>query len=389
MTRILATAFLIMILAGWCFADGWSRFRGAAGGGVARSEIPITWSETENLAWKTELPGKGSSSPVVHGDLIFLTTYSGYGLSRVQMGKQEDLRLHVVCLSLFDGELLWEKSIDAAAEEQSAGTRVLDHGYATPTPCVDEKNVYASFGPSGVVAFSHRGEMLWRRSVGTKTAGFGAAASPIQHGDLVIMNASIEDGAIYGLEKATGEVRWRADEIDRAWTTPTVVSLPNGSHELIVNQKGSILGLDPATGERLWFCDAIRDYIVPCAVTDGELIYCSGGRSNKTFVVKPGGRGDVSESHLVWDVPLGANVTSPLIHDGFLYWSHDKGIALCLRASNGEQMFRERLSARGRIYASIVCDGKKLFLTTRGRRCIGLGCCPGIQRVGRQQTRIS
>ncbi len=375
-------------------AQGWTRFRGEAASGIAGHGVPTTWSDTENLAWKTRLPGKGSSSPVVKGNKIFLTAYSGYGLSAEDPGDKSDLRLHVLCLSLQDGSILWDKQIDPAAEEQEAGVRVADHGYASPTPCVDDQNVYAAFGPSGVVAFTQAGEFLWRRSVGTKTAGFGAASSPILFEDLVIINASIEDGAVYGMDKASGEVRWRSEAIERAWTTPTLVTLHDGATELVLNQKGAILGLDPRTGNRLWSCEAIQDYVVPCVVADGETLYCSGGRSNMTFVVTAGGRGDVTDTHLVWDVPRGANVTSPLLHNGYLYWSHDKSIALCLRASDGEEMFRERMPTRSRVYASIVSDGEKLFLTTRDAGVLVIAAEPtyreiAINKLGSEDERFN
>jgi outer membrane protein assembly factor BamB len=312
-----------MLVVGTAWADGWTQFRGDSAAGVAGSGVPTTWSDTENLAWKTNLPGKGSSSPVVYGDRIFVTAYSGYSQNASDPGDRGDLKLHVVCLSIENGKILWDRQVDPAPEEQSASKRVADHGYASPTPCVDSSNVYAAFGPSGVVAFTQVGDFLWRQSVGTKTAGFGAASSPIVFEDLVIMNASIEDDAVYGLDKATGEVRWRTDEITRAWTTPTIVTLPDGEKEMVLNQKGAILGLDPRTGKKLWSCYGIQDYVVPCVVTDGDTVYCSGGRSNMTFVVKAGGRGDVTDTHLVWDVSKGANVTSPLLDDGYLYWSHD------------------------------------------------------------------
>ncbi|MEM9646789.1 MAG: PQQ-binding-like beta-propeller repeat protein [Planctomycetota bacterium] len=362
-------------------AQDWSRFRGPSGSGVGAGAIPVSWSDTENLEWKTKLIGKGSSSPVIHGDRIFLTAHSGYAMSAEKPGDRANLKLHVLCLSLLDGKLLWNKQVDPAPEEQQASKRVMDHGYASPTPCVDDKNVYASFGPSGVIAFSHEGERLWRKSVGTNTAGFGAAASPIVCEDLVIMNASIEDGAVYGLEKSTGKTRWKTDGIVRSWTTPTLVKLEDGSSEMILNQKGAILGLDPTTGKQRWTCYAIQDYVVPCVVADGQTLYCSGGRSNMTFVVKAGGSGDVSDSNLVWDMPLGANVTSPLLHNGYLYWSHDKSIALCLRASDGEMMFRERLPTRSRVYASIVSDGEKLFLTTRDAGILVLDASPEYKEL--------
>ena len=383
MKKILPTIGLIAQLV-FCFSvqtQTWSRFRGKTASGISGENIPTTWSDTENLAWKTKLPGKGSSSPVVYGQRVFLTAYSGYALSATDLGNRDDLKLHVICMSLADGEIIWDKTIDPSPDEQNASKRVVDHGYASPTPCVDDENVYAAFGPSGVVAFSHDGEQLWRCSVGAKTAGFGAAASPIVFEDLVIMNASIEDGAVYGIEKTTGKVRWRTDEITKAWTTPTLVKLKDGSTEMVLNQKEQILGIDPKNGSRLWHCDAIQDYVVPCVLADGETLYCSGGRSNMTFAVKAGGRGDVSESHLVWDVPMGANVTSPVLHNGYLYWSHDKAIALCLRASDGEMMFRERLPTRSRVYASIVGDGEKLFLTTRDAGVLVIAASPEYKEL--------
>jgi len=371
------------------FAHGeeWSRFRGPNATGIATTTkpIPSKWSDTENLAWSARLPGRGSSSRVVRGERVFLTAYTGYGLGIEEPGNRKDLRLHVICLSLSSGEILWDKDFEPSKEEQPIGKRVAEHGYASPTPCLDEENVYAAFGPSGVIALTQNGEFLWRRSVGTGVAGFGAASSPIVFEDLVIMNASIEDDAVYGIDKHTGEVRWRTDEITRAWTTPTLVSLKNGETELVLNQKFAILGLNPRTGERLWSCDAIEDYVVPCVIADGETLYCSGGRENKTFVVRAGGRGDVSESHLVWDVSRGANVTSPVLDDGYLYWSHDKAIALCLRASDGEEMFRERLPTRARVYASIVGDGEKLFLTTRDAGVVVIASEPEYRELAVNQ----
>ena len=361
--------------------EDWTRFRGPDASGVSSQRVPTTWSDSENLAWRTELRGKGSSSPVVHQGRIYLTAYSGYGLEAEQPGSREDLLLHVVCLDLETGKIIWDQTVEPDEREQEITNRIADHGYASPTPCVDETGVYASFGPSGVMAFTLDGDQRWRTSVGSKTAGFGAAASPVLFQDLVIMNASIESDTVYGIEKANGKIRWKTSGIERAWTTPTLVHLSNGLHELVLNQKGAILGLDPNTGEQLWRCEAIQDYVVPCVIADGDTLYCSGGRSNMTFAVKAGGRGDVSETHLIWDVSRGANVTSPLLHDGYLYWSHDKAIALCLRASDGEEMFRKRMPTRGRVYASIVSDGEKLLLTTRDAGVLVLAAEPTYREL--------
>lgn len=392
--RLILTLGLLSFSSTLLADEGWYRFRGSRADGLSEQQIPTTWSDTENLAWRTALPGKGSSSPVIRGDKIFLTAYSGYGQEVEAPGDRAQLQLHVVCLSVSDGRIIWNYKFEAAKEEQAVTKRVADHGYASPTPCVDNQLVFASFGPSGVVALTHDGEFKWRTSVGTNTAGFGAAASPIQYDDTVIMNASIEDGSVYALEKATGKVRWRTPGIERAWTTPTMVKLPTGKRELVLNQKGAILGLDPETGKQLWSCDAIQDYVVPCVVADGDTLFCSGGRSNKTFAVKAGGRGDVTDTHLIWDVSKGANVTSPIYHDGYLYWSHDKAIALCLRASDGEEIFRKRMPTRSRVYASIIGDGQHLFLTTRDAGVLVLAASPeyteiSTNRLGNPEERFN
>lgn len=375
-------------------ADQWNRFRGPGGSGVVEADLPTTWSDTENLAWKTDLPGRGSSSPVVWNDRIYVTSYTGYGLDVETPGDRSALMLHVLCLSLENGSLIWDCPIKPSGAEQDFSKRVGEHGYASPTPCVDDSGIYAFFGPSGCVAVSPEGEIRWQRNLGDKTAGFGAAASPILFGDLVIQNASIESGTLFALDKATGEVRWQTDGVKSAWTTPTLVTLDDGSVELVVNQKNAILGFDPGTGQQLWSCDAIEDYVVPCVVQHDGLLYCSGGRSNKTFVIRPGGRGDVSQSHLVWEQSRGANVTSPIVVGGHLYWSHDKSIALCLRASDGEEMFRERMPTRSRVYSSIVSDGSKLFLTTRDAGVLVLAAQSdykelAINRLGTESERFN
>ena len=359
----------------------WNRFRGPGGRGVVEADLPVRWDESNNLAWTVDLPGRGSSSPVVWKGNIYLTAYTGYGIDIEKPGSRQALKLHVLCVDLASGRLLWDCPVDPASEEQDFGKRLGEHGYASPTPCVDDSGVYAFFGPSGLVAVSHDGSLRWRRNLGTNTAGFGAAASPILYKNLVIQNASIESGTLFAMDQSSGEIRWQTDSVDRAWTTPTVVSMEDGDDELIVNQKGAILGFDPNKGERLWHCDAIQDYVVPCVVEEKGLLYCSGGRSNMTFVIRPGGRGDVSESHLVWEQPRGANVTSPLVVNGNVFWSHDKSIALCLRARDGEEMFRERLPTRSRVYASIVSDGKHLFLTTRDKGVLVLRANESYQQL--------
>jgi len=159
------------------------------------------------------------------------------------------------------------------------------------------------------------------------------------------------------------------------------VTIADGTSELVINQKGRVLGLDPRTGSQLWSCDGIQDYVVPCIVADGATLYCSGGRTNRTLKIRAGGRGDVTATHLEWKVDRGANVTSPLLVNGHLFWAHDKSIALCVRASDGEEMFRERMPTRSRVYGSVVSDGQRLFLTTRDSGVLVLAASPEYREL--------
>lgn len=358
-------------------AADWPRFRGPDGSATLAepAKLPTVWGDEQNVVWKTALPGAGASSPIVVGSRIYLTAYTGFGLSETEPGNPADLRLHLLCFDRATGNKVWDTEF-ASPVERKAGGRVGDHGLATPTPVADESGVYAFFGPSGLFAFDLEGKERWRADCGTKVAGFGHAASPILFQNLVIQNASIESDTLYAFDKATGKQVWKAENINRAWTTPALASLPDGKVELIVNQKDEVRGYDPATGEKLWWCVGIDDYIVPCPVVHEGIAYCIGGRTNRALAIRCGGRGDVTASHKVWEVRIGANVTSPILHDGHLYWASDRGQMYCLDAKTGESVYRERLPTGDRVYASIVLGDGKFYAPLRDGRVLVIKADP-------------
>ncbi|WP_417394537.1 PQQ-binding-like beta-propeller repeat protein [Gimesia chilikensis] len=369
-------------------AADWSQFRGPSGNGVSESTgLPTEWSAEKNILWKTKLPGHGSSSPVLYGDQIFLTAYTDYGLTAEDDGNPADLRLHVISINREDGKIMWDQSVAPLNQVQKITKRIVDHGYASGTPACDETGVYAFFGTSGVVAYDLKGNLKWQADVGNKTAGFGSASSPILYKDFVIINASIESETVYALEKATGKVAWKAENIVRAWTTPSIVDVPGGKQELVVNQKNQILGFDPDTGKQLWTCEGIQDYVVPVVVQNEGILYCLGGRSNRSIAVRPGGRGDVTKTHKLWEVNVGANVTSPVFHEGHLYWASDRGIAFCLNAKNGEVVYKNRLPTKSRLYASIVLADDKLYVTTRDNGVVVLKAVPEYVELARNEIK--
>jgi len=358
-------------------ADDWPQFRGPDGTATAPdSGVPLRWSDSENMAWKTELPGHGASSPVVWRGKVYLTAYTGYGLTVEEAGDPTDLRFHVICLDLATGDIVWDQSRPTTGKVQKITPRIVDHGYASSTPACDDSGVYAYFGTSGMVAYDLEGKLKWTADVGDGTAGFGSAASPIIYKDLVIMNASIESKCLFAFDKNNGEVVWKAEGIDRSWSVPTVAEVPGGEPELLMSFKEHIVGIDPTTGDELWRCRGIQDYVVPCPIAHEGVGYFIGGRTNQAIAIKLGGRGDVTDSHTLWSVDFGANVTSPVYHDGFLYWASDRGMACCLEAATGETVYRERMPTRARVYASVVLIGDRLYCTTRDSGVVVLQATP-------------
>lgn len=359
----------------------WPQFRGWGGAGVSASRgLPLSWSATENVVWKTALPGPGASSPIVVGDKIFLTCYSGYNNPRQERGEPEQLRLHVVCLHRESGQILWNTEVAPKLPEQPSIRE--NHGYASSTPVSDGERVYVFFGKTGVFAFDLRGRELWRADVGSGLNGWGSAASPILFGDLVIVNASVESQSLVALDKMSGRDVWRVKDIREAWNTPVVVPLKDGRHEIVLGKLQQVVGVDPVTGGELWHCaNDITWYIAPSVVVQDGIVWSIGGRSGVAAVaVRAGGRGDVTSTHRLWTSHKGSNVTSPLIHEGHLYWMHENlGIAYCAEGDTGKLVYEERLPRAGQVYASPVLADGKLYYVARIGRTFVLAAGPRFQ----------
>jgi hypothetical protein len=365
-------------------AENWPQFRGPLGNATAEESRPPTqWSATENIAWKTPLPGRGSSSAAVWEDRIFLTAYTAYGVDDEEPGDKSDLVMHTLCLDRKTGKILWDKTIPGSPDTRNYAGQLTNHGYATATPATDGQIVVAFFGVSGAVAYDFAGNQLWTANVGSKTAGFGSASSPVLFGDLVYINASIESGTLFAFDKNTGKEVWKHRPINRSWSTPSIAEAGDGSFELVISHKDAILGFDPKSGEALWKCEGVDDYVVPVPVSHEGIVYCLGGRTNRAIAVKLGGRGDVTKTHRLWKANLGANVTSPVYYEGHLYWASDRAIANCLNAETGEEVYRKRLPTQARIYASIIRAGRSLYMTTRDQGVVVLEAGPDYKEVAR------
>ena len=362
MKSLLSIAF-VAVLAIHAAAADWPNFRGPNNSGVSsETNLPTKWSDAENLAWKTDLPGPGSSSPVILGDKVFLTCYTGYGVNKQDPGDQNDLRRYLICVDRKTGKILWDKQVSAKLPETPFIGFIANHGYASSTPAADGERVYVFHGKSGVFAYDLDGKQVWTASVGTETDDWGSGASPVIYKDLVIVNAGAESGAIVALKKTSGEKVWSFSGVRRCWGTPALVDVNDGKQELVLSMQNRVIGLDPATGKELWHCDGINDYICPSVVSKGGIAYAIGARMPKALAVKAGGSGDV-----LWTKRVGSNVTSPSVLDDYLYWVSDRGTAYCLRTKDGEQVYGERLGRTGGVYASItIADGKIYAVSQNG-----------------------
>ncbi len=332
-------------------ADDWIRFRGPNGTGVSDSAVPVTFGDTENLKWKTELPGPGASSPIVVGDKVFLTCYSGYGVDRDDPGNIEDLQRHLVCANRYSGDILWTKTVDAVQpEDPYSGAGVPSHGYASHTPVSDGERVYAFFGKSGVYAYDLEGNELWHQSVGTESGAmrWGSAASPILDGDRVIVNASDEGEALVAFDKLTGEQKWKAEAagLGNTWGTPVLMEGAAGQ-ELVIAVPGEIWSFNPETGKLKWFSKGPDDNSANASLIPGDgIVYSIDGRGGSAVAVRIGGEKDVNESHIVWEGRATGRIVTPVMYDGRIYWI-TQGRAYCISAETGEDVYRARVSGEG------------------------------------------
>jgi len=374
----ISLAISILLATAWTgSAADWPQLRGPNGNGIAPadSKPPTVWSVSKNLRWKVGLPGQGSSTPIVSGNRVFVTCYSGYGDGG---GSMEKLERHLVCLDRDDGKILWDKSVPADLPEDRFNGFITEHGYASNTPATDGQRVYVFFGKTGVLAFDFTGKQLWKVGVGKQSSKrkWGTAASLLLYKNNVIVNAAEESRSIRALDAKSGEEIWRAesDSLEMSYATPVLVDAGGGRVDLVVAMPGEIWGLNPDTGKLRWFASiAIGGNISPSVVVDSGVIVVTGGYPEQATVgVRVGGRGDVTKTHVLWTKTTASYVPTPIALGGCVYFVTDRGGILCLETKTGIPIFQETLpnfTSAGRggkpVYASPVLANGNLYAVTR------------------------
>jgi outer membrane protein assembly factor BamB len=370
----------------------WPRFLGPEGEAIVRqASAPLTWSTTENMAWTFPMPGPGSSSPIVVGDKVFLTCWTGYG-DKEDAKDMTKLVRHLICISLKDGQKLWQASVPSTVAEDTYEGFITEHGYATSTPVSDGLHIYVFFGKTGALAFDMTGKQVWHTPLGTGSSGrrWGSGGSPILYKDTLIVNATDESKALHALDKKTGKQLWKAtgDVIDLAYSTPSIIETA-GRSDLVFPLAQEIWGLNPETGKLRWFAThGLPGNISPALIHDQGKVYLFGGYPTAgSAAIKLGGQGDVTASHILWQSKSSSYVPTPILHDGHLYVVNDAGFALCMEAATGADVYRERVmenGGRGRgkpFYASPILIGDKLYAVSRRSGTYIIAAKPSFEKL--------
>ncbi len=340
-------------------AKYWPRWRGPSGQGlVVGTGYPDTWSATQNVVWRSPVPGDGNSSPVVWGDrIIFTTAYDG--------GR----RLSVLAYRRSTGERLWETFAPDGRSENRAHAK---NGHASATPATDGERIYVSFGSRGVLALDMDGRVLWHREVGSIDNYHGPAGSPLLYKDLVILYQDQASGSfIVAFDQRTGEPRWRTDRDARVgWGTPVAIRVGD-REEIIVNSQHRVVAYHPDTGAELWRVGGTTFEVIPTPVVGFGLVFSSSGRAGPTLAIRPGGRGDVTDTHVAWTSPRGSPfVPSPMLYGDHLYMVNDmQSIITTFEARSGKLMYQDRLGEarrEGFSASPVAFDGKVFFTNDDG-----------------------
>lgn len=356
-------------------AADWTRFRGPDGSGkVDGPKVPFEWSLTKNLSWKAPLPGKGASSPIVSGDRVFVTAYTGYGIDVDNLGDPKDLVRHVIALDRATGEEVWRASVPTSSEEDVYAGFLTQHGYASSTPATDGERVYAVLGKSGLFAYDWEGNQLWQFDLGQKSdpAKWGDGSSPILVGDLVIVDAGILGNHFVALNKLTGEEVWAINDpaFTNCWATPTPY-VAGDTQLILFHVPKKVIAVEAATGKQLWtVVSPLDDASCGSIVVDEGKAFLMGSRAGNGLAFNCSA--DASGDRVLWQKGLRSGIATPIICGENMYWASG-GVFFAASLETGEYVYKERLPRLGgptggfpnANYSSPVAVGDNIIQFTR------------------------
>jgi outer membrane protein assembly factor BamB len=357
--------FLAVISDTVCAGDNWPQFRGPSGDGRTDAVgLPLTWSETENIKWKTPIHGRAWSSPVVWGEQIWMTA-----------APEDGKRLFAVCIDLATGKIIHDIKV---FDVPDPGKKHSLNSFASPTPVLEAGRVYVHFGTLGTACLdSATGKTIWSRRDLNCDHMNGPGGSPIIFEDLLIFHLDgIDVQFVVALDKATGRTVWKtdrstdfgelADELRKAYCTPLIIR-HDGKPQMLSLGAEALISYDPRSGRELWkarfsgFSNTARP-----VHADGVAYMCSGFMKRQMLAVGVDGRGDVTDSHILWTKGKNMPVKpSPILFEGCIFTVDDSGVAMCSDAKTGKSVWRKRLG--GSFSASpVLAEGRLYFFSHDG-----------------------
>ncbi len=324
-------------------ANDWPGWRGDGNGISAEKSLPVYWSPTDGIAWKTALPGQGNSSPIIIGQRAYLTAWDDGGKKR-----------SVLALDTKDGKIVWQRDLVA---ERTPPTDEKN-GYASPTPVCDGERIYAFFDSPGLVALDLAGNVLWTRDLGPFDNTWNMAASPVLCNDLVIVNCDHDKGSfITAVDQKSGKIRWRTPRQNgRQFASPITIKV-DGKPQIVVNGQ-TVVAYDPENGKELWSCRGMLQVATPSAVFSGGLVYVGSGRNGPAMAIDPTGRGDLTDTGVKMHITVGGPyVPSPLVYPS-LFLPGDDGLIKFIGA-DGSVMLKDRI--KGHFSSSPVAGDNKIY----------------------------
>ncbi|HEX5833759.1 MAG TPA: PQQ-binding-like beta-propeller repeat protein [Pyrinomonadaceae bacterium] len=385
---LLSVMLLSLVFGGLVQAQGdahWPQWRGPFFNGMARGDAPTVWSDTKNIKWKVEIPGRGFSTPVIWGDKIFLTTAVPSGKAPEQpqaapspegrragggAGPLVEHKFEVLCLDRKTGKLLWQRTAKVATPHE--GFHRAYGSFASNSPITDGRYVYAFFGSRGLYAYDFNGKLIWEKDFGVQMKmrlAFGEGAAPLMLKDQLFVVFDHEGGSfMVAVDKRNGKELWRSQrEEPSSWSTPLAID-HNGRTEIIVPATNKVRSYDARNGKVLWESAGLGSNVIPVPVYHNGMVYVmSGHRDPKLMAIKLGKEGDISGSDAIaWSHTRGiAYTTSPVLFDNKLYVVTDSGMVSAFNATTGEAFYAQtRLPKASNLKASPVGANGKLYIAT-------------------------
>ncbi len=385
MLRFLPLLVIPLLLSAASDPAQWPKWRGPAETGVASGPAPTEWTDSKNVAWKAQIPGRGHSSPVIWGDLIFLTTAvptvplaaqgdapgSGGGGGRGPGGGYASGVEHkflALAINRKTGKTVWEKTLLTATPHE--GYHFRYGSFASNSPVTDGNLVYTFFGSRGLYALDMKGNLVWQKTFGKlrMRLAFGEGTPTVLDGDRLLLNFDQEDSSyLLVLDKKTGKEIWKVERDEPSSWSPPAVTTVAGRKQIIVAATNKVRAYDYETGKLIWQCGGLGTNVIPAPIFhNNSVIVMSGHRDPNRMAIKLGRDGDLTGTDAVlWQNTKGNSYTpSPVLHDGRLFFVTDNGILSAIDASSGAQLYQERLPGTYSLKSSLVAANGNLYIST-------------------------